>query len=172
MLPLLLAAVTSVPFVPPPEARVALTFPGGPQITVVSSPNTDGYSWTHAGTVWSPDRRAAAVLFCWEALRFTGCEVKLAQPGRPVLALPNSFVRTLVWTPDSQYLLGGGYNTLRLWNRAGQGRAVQATSASRHGDPPLVLTLVPGGVCARSRAGSRRFTLPGLRAVTGSCPSP
>lgn len=151
---------------------MTLTFPTGQRFTVVSSPNTDGYSWTHTATVWSPDRKAAAVLFCWEAMRFTGCEVKLAQPGRTVLALPNSFVRTLVWTPDGQYLLGGGYNTLRIWNRSGKGRAVLATPSSPHGDPPLALTLVPGGVCARSRAGSVQFAVPSLRAVPRPCPAP
>lgn len=172
MVTLLLAAVTSVPFTPPPEPRVTLTFPSGQQVTVVSSPNTDGYSWAHSGTIWSPDRRAAAVHFCWEAMRFSGCEVRLAQPGRPVLPLPNSSVRTLVWTSDGQYLLGGGYNTLRLWNRAGKGRAVLVTAASRHADPALALTLVPGGVCARTPAGSARFLVPSLRAAPGKCAGP
>ncbi|WP_221089943.1 hypothetical protein [Deinococcus aquaedulcis] len=158
-----------------PAAPVALTqlnvpFPGGSVVTVRASPNTDIYAWEHKQTLYAPGRRAAAVLFCWESLRFTGCEVMLARPGQPTRALPDSNVRTLLWTPDGRFLLGGGFNTLRLWNPLGGMRSVTVIPGSRSNDPPLALALKGGVLCVRSARSAARYTLPALQRLPGSCP--
>lgn len=159
------------PPVPPP---VPVTFPGGQRVTV-HSPVSDDDRWEHVETLYSPDRQAAAVRFCWDSLRFEGCEVRLAQPGRPVLSLERSFVRQILWTPDSQFLLGGGSNTVHLWNRQGQRRGFVIPVGTRHGDPPLALALHPQGLCVQhtsrgdSRASSWVYALPSLKRLAGTC---
>lgn len=47
------------------------------------------------------------------------CRVVLARPGRGPLTLKAGVVGDLFWTPDGQYLIGAGVNTLRLWNLNG-----------------------------------------------------
>ena len=71
----------------------------------------------------SPRRDAAAVQFCWDIPKYAFCRVILARPGQPVLALKNSNVQKLLWTPDGKYLVGAGANTVRLWNLVGGVRA-------------------------------------------------
>ncbi len=156
---------------------VVVTFSGGQQATV-QSPVSDDYRWEHVETQYSPDRKAAAVRFCWELLRFEGCEVRLAQIGRPVLILERSFVRQLLWTSDSQYLIGAGYNTVHLWNRQGQRQGVVIPSSTRHGDPPLALALKSSGLCVKYTSHGQNTTstwsyvLPSLKPVARNCTVP
>ncbi|GAA5513043.1 hypothetical protein Dcar01_01769 [Deinococcus carri] len=123
MFALLLAALATSPVSAAPEVSVAF---GGRDTVRVFGPSNKGreeYPWTHQQTLLSPRGDAAAVRFCWEIGKYGGCQVFLAQPGRPVLELKNSNVRQLLWTADGQYLLGAGENTVRLWNLSGGSRA-------------------------------------------------
>lgn len=162
--------VVALPAAPVGLTQLNVPFPGGPVVTVRASPNTDSDAWEHKQTLYAPGRRAAAVLFCWESLRFTGCEVMLARPGEPTRVLPDSNVRTLLWTPAGRFLLGGGFNTLRLWNPLGGMRVAVLTPGSQHNEPPLALSLKAGVLCVQSSRTAARYTLPALQRLPGSCP--
>ncbi|MVN85798.1 hypothetical protein GO986_03360 [Deinococcus sp. HMF7620] len=95
--------------------------------------------------------------------------MKLAQPGEPVRPLPNSNVRTLFWTADGRYLLGGGFNTLRLWNLAGDVRTRVVESGSRYGEPPLALSMQGKALCVRSSRSASLYALPSLSQLSRSC---
>lgn len=117
-------AVSSGPVTP----QETVTFPTGERVPVLGPTNLDdgvrrSPPWTHEQTLLSPRRDAAAVRFCWEAVKYHGCSVYLARPGGTVLELKNSNVTRLLWTGDGRYLIGAGENTVRLWNLAGGSRA-------------------------------------------------
>lgn len=81
------------------------------------------YPWTAQQTLLSPRGDAAAVRFCWEAIKYHGCLVHLVRPSGIIQTLKNSNVTRLLWTPDGKYLIGAGANTVRLWNLVGGVRA-------------------------------------------------
>lgn len=124
MFALLLTAAFTAPVTPTEE----ITFPTGQRMTVTGPTNrSDGQGWsppwTHEQTLMSPRGNAAAVRFCWDAVKYHGCQVYLARPAQPVMELKNSNVTRLLWTGDGKYLIGAGENTVRLWNLSGGSRA-------------------------------------------------
>lgn len=69
----------------------------------------------------SPRGDAAAVQFCWNISTMSPlmCQVSLVRPSGQILTLKDGAVGPLLWTPDGQYLIGAGNNTVRLWNLVG-----------------------------------------------------
>ena len=191
MLALLLAAAVSIP--PPPQTTV--NFPGAAPITVVGPATPAGradFPWTLAQTLYAPGQRTAAVRFCWDAAKYTGCEVHLARAGRGALVLRNSNVKQLLWSADGRYLIGARANTLRLWNLSGGVR----TATLRDEIPEANWTVQPvirrlwfyrGDLCVaahdfayntktfarRENVSTGRYALPTLRGISVTTfPSP
>lgn len=156
MVLLLTATLATSPVGDPPEANVAF---GGRDTVRVFGPSNKGreeYPWTVVQTLLSPRGDAAAVRFCWEAIKYHGCQVRLARPDGTVAELKNSDVRRLLWTPDGKYLIGAGNNTVRLWNLAGGVRTAIPTPGSvfapltRHSSQIVGLTLRNSELCVRT----------------------
>lgn len=138
------------------------------------------YPWTLQQTLYAPTQQAAAVRFCWNAVKYTGCETKLARPGQPVLTLPKGDVNQLLWTADGKYLIGAGANTLRLWNLVGGVRTVATQPAgsvvqqlwlsqSRSGEADLCVSVAVStplnGVYVAAMT-TIRYSLPTLKVLT------
>lgn len=70
---------------------------------------------------FSPRGDAAAVQFCWNVATLSPlmCQVSLVRPSGQILNLKDGAVGPLLWTPDGQYLIGAGNNSVRLWNLSG-----------------------------------------------------
>lgn len=92
------------------------------------------YPWTAQQTLLSPRGDAAAVRFCWEAIKYHGCQVYLVRPGGTILILKNSDLTRLLWKQDGKYLIGAGANTVRLWNLVGGVRSHVPTTAPMPAD--------------------------------------
>lgn len=156
MVLLLTAALATSPVGDPPEANVAF---GGREAVRVFGPSNQGreeYPWTVAQTLLSPRGDAAAVRFCWEAVKYHGCQVRLARPDGTVQLLRNSNVTRLLWTADGRYLIGAGANTVRLWNLGGGVRTAIPTPGAvfarfpRHSSQIAGLTLRGRDLCVRT----------------------
>ncbi|MDO4263856.1 MAG: hypothetical protein Q4C67_06625, partial [Deinococcus sp.] len=137
-----------LPALPPTPAEVIRL--GGESITVTGPSNAgkagmDIGLWEYEETLYSPRGDSAAVRFCWDAVKYHGCQTYLARPGGQVSPLQNSNVERLLWTQDGEYLVGAGANTLRLWNLSGGMRSVvYRTKTGGVGDIQR-LWLVPNG---------------------------
>lgn len=112
------------------------------------------------------------------------CRVMLARLGRTPIELQKGVVGPLIWTPDGQYLIGAGNNTVRLWNLVG---GVRAHVPGLEPDQPnerivtrditrlwlerdkLCVAMVSdvfktsGGYALRQRTSTTRYQLPALR---------
>ncbi|ANE43489.1 hypothetical protein SU48_06585 [Deinococcus puniceus] len=164
-----------------PQATV--TFPGMAAQVVRGQANTAQnaeYPWTLRQTLYAPTQQAAAVRFCWNAVKYTGCETKLAWAAQPVLTLPKGDVSQLLWTTDGKYLIGAGANTLRLWNLVGGvrtaatpvvGSVVQRLwlAQSRSGKADLCVSvgrMLPVNGVYRTTMTTLRYALPTLKVLT------
>ena len=130
MFTLLLVAVTaSYPDPPgpasaPAPSTVTVDFGARGKVQVPAPAALPPFFWE--ATFRSPGGDAAALKFC-QHVSVMGpplCRVMLAQPGRAPFELRRGVVGKLLWTPDGQYLVGAGSNTVRLWNLAGGVRVV------------------------------------------------
>lgn len=114
-----LAQAAPAPVVRPPARPVPVAdvyFQGGAVIRVQGPAGTDDYAYGLADMVTSPAGDLKALQWCWESLKFSDCQVQLVTPRAAPVTLKNSSVRQLLFTPDGQWLVGMGDNTLRLWN--------------------------------------------------------
>lgn len=164
---------------------VEVAFPGGRMVRVVGPEPMADFLATPAQTLLSPRGDAAAVRFCWDIPKYDSCQVRLVRPSGTIQILKNSDVRRLLWTPDGQYLIGAGVNTLRLWNLAGGVRTAVPTPGqvhaglSRHSARIVGLSLRGRDLCVRTadqwyerngqQAGrsvsTTRYALPTLRTL-------
>ncbi|UQN09531.1 hypothetical protein [Deinococcus sp. QL22] len=130
---MLLGALTLTTFAgaqgdsPPAPQTYTVTLRSGTKVEVTapaSTPHPDSgwITWQFERKAASADGRFVAVMFLKDAVfaKDNVTVVYLVKPGGQILALPESDVNTLNWTPNGQYLLGGGVNTLRLWNTNGK----------------------------------------------------
>ncbi len=95
---------------------VDVFFPGGAVVRVQGPAGTDDYAYGLASMAAPQVGQVRALQWCWESLKFSGCQVHLVRPQGPPVVLRNSGVRQQVFTPDGRWLVGMGDNTLRLWN--------------------------------------------------------
>lgn len=164
---------------------VDVAFSGGPVVRVTGPEPVADFPAEPAGTLMSPRGDAAAVRFCWNIPKYDSCQVRLVRPGGAVQILTKSDVRRLLWTPDGQYLIGAGANTVRLWNLAGGVRTAVPTPGqvhaglSRHSSHIVGLAFRGRDLCVRAqdrwygRDGQQarqsvsvtRYALPTLRAL-------
>lgn len=114
---------------PPVPQTYTVTLGSGQKVEVTapaSTPHPDGgwITWQFERKAASADGRFVAVMFLKDAVfaKDNVTVVHLVKPGGQIVPLPDSDVNILTWTPDGQYLLGGGVNTLRLWNTNGKVR--------------------------------------------------
>lgn len=130
----MLALPADAPLPPNPAlVRTAeVAFPGGRVVRVPGPEPMADFPANPAQTVLSPRGDAAAVRFCWDIPKYDSCQVRLVRPGGAVQLLNNSDVRRLLWTPDGQYLIGAGVNTVRLWNLSGGVRTAVPTPGQVH----------------------------------------
>ncbi|WP_027460313.1 hypothetical protein [Deinococcus murrayi] len=117
----MLALPADAPLPPNPAlVRTAeVAFPGGRVVRVPGPEPMADFPANPTQTLLSPRGDAAAVRFCWDIPKYDSCQVRLVRPGGEVQILTKSDVRHLLWTPDGQYLIGAGANTVRLWNLSG-----------------------------------------------------
>lgn len=159
-----------------PEANISFGNRGTVHVIGPSNQHREEYPWSVVQTLRSPRGDAAVVRFCWEAVKYDGCELHLARPGQPVQVLKNGDVKHLLWTSDGQYLAGAGKNTIRLWNLSGGLRTLvlpASTSSVR------ALTWMAGSLCVQTLEyqhpgqygqAAHRYKVPSLRWLT-SVPS-
>ncbi|THF68707.1 hypothetical protein E7T06_15170 [Deinococcus sp. Arct2-2] len=114
---------------PPAPQTYTVTLGSGQNVMVTAPaatphPDSGWITWQFERKAASPDGRFVAVIFLKDAVfaKDNVTVVYLVKPGGQILPLPDSDVNILNWTPDGQYLLGGGVNTLRLWNTNGKVR--------------------------------------------------
>lgn len=91
----------------------------GKVVKVTAPPPMADFASEPQETLFSPRGDAVAVRFCWDAIKYWFCQVKLARASGKITVLNNSSVNQLLWTADGRYLIGAGNNTLRLWNLSG-----------------------------------------------------
>ncbi|UQN10628.1 WD40 repeat domain-containing protein [Deinococcus sp. QL22] len=167
-------AVAASPVPASPKATISFGAQGMVEVVGPSNQGRPESPWTMIQTLMSPRGDAAVVRFCWEVGKYDGCQVHLARPGRPVHRLNSSNVKHLLWTPDGQYLVGAGNNTLRLWNLSG-GLRTQVLAGKT--ENVRALGWVAGGLCVQTREyqhpsqygqTAHRFTVPALRWIASA----
>lgn len=72
----------------------------------------------------SPDGEFLEVHYLGSRPKYWDAHVYLVSPYGKILDLSNGMVRKTQWTEDSQYLLGFGDNTIRIWNMSGKRRQI------------------------------------------------
>ncbi|WP_291425854.1 hypothetical protein [Deinococcus sp.] len=142
MFALLLAAAMTGTYIYPPDPAttplpptITVDFGAGGKVTLPRPRPDLDVSASHK-TFFSPSRDAAALHFCWDIPKYAFCQVWLARPGKAAQELRNSVVNTVLWTPDGQYLIGAGNNTVRLWNLAGGLRVTTPKGPTLPGQSP------------------------------------
>jgi hypothetical protein len=115
---------------PPAPVTYTVTLRSGLKVAVpapapIAHPDGGWVTWQFERKAASADGRFVAVMFLKDAVfaKDNVTVVSLVKPDGKIVSLPNSDVNILNWTPDGQYLLGGGVNTLRLWNTNGKVRS-------------------------------------------------
>ncbi|MPY65488.1 hypothetical protein F8S09_02115 [Deinococcus sp. SDU3-2] len=164
---------------------VEVAFPGGRVVRVPGPEPMADFPASPAQTLLSPRGDAAAARFCWDLPKYGSCQVRLVRPSGAVQVLKNSNVRRLLWTPDGQYLIGAGVNTVRLWNLVGRVRTAVPTPGEVYPQPFRRLSRIAGlslwgrDLCVQTedqwftptgqQAGrsisATRYTLPTLRSL-------
>lgn len=97
---------------------VRVSFRDWDWVNVQGPKGTDSYDYGLAGMVTRPAsvrKPQKALQWCWQALKFSGCQVQVVGRDGGAVFLLNSDVREVAYTPDGRWLLGMGNNTLRLW---------------------------------------------------------
>lgn len=74
------------------------------------------YVWEIASHTSSPDGKFQEVHYLGGRPKYWDAVVYVVSPDGVVSELSNSTVKSVKWTEDSKYLLGFGYNTIRVWN--------------------------------------------------------
>ncbi|KEF35377.1 hypothetical protein RDMS_02505 [Deinococcus sp. RL] len=153
----MLALPADAPLPPNPALvqTVGVAFPGGRVVRVPGPEPMADFPANPTQTLLSPRGDAAAVRFCWDIPKYDSCQVRLVRPGGEVQILTKSDVRHLLWTPDGQYLIGAGANTVRLWNLSGGVRTAVPTPAPAFAPGPStsrITGLVQAGrdLCVRT----------------------
>lgn len=100
----------------PSRPVVDVYFQNAPLVRVQGPEPTDDSAYGLTALVPAPTRQLTALHWCWEALKFWGCQVQLVGPQTGPVTLKTGSVRQVRWTPDERWLVGMGDNTLRLWD--------------------------------------------------------
>ena len=113
-------AQTGAPARPVPSApTVSVFFSDWDSFLVQGPRGTEDYTYGLAGMVTrpaSPQKPQKTLHWCWQALKFSGCQLQVVNKDAAPVFLLNSDVREMAYTPDGRWLLGMGNNTMRLWN--------------------------------------------------------
>ncbi|ASN81738.1 hypothetical protein [Deinococcus ficus] len=112
----LVTAQAQTGFKPP---IVSVYFHDWNMVRVQGPQGTDSYDYALAGMITrpaSPQKPQKTLQWCWQALKFYGCQLQVVNKDVAPVFLFNSDVREMAYTPDGRWLLGMGNNTLRIWN--------------------------------------------------------
>ncbi|WP_293911883.1 hypothetical protein [Deinococcus sp.] len=89
------------------------------------------YGWYVALNEESPDGKSTLIHFYSNNTKAWMSEAYVVRHDASVLHLKNDGVKFIAWVPNSQYVIGFGNNTLRLWNLSGGLKTVVADGVNK-----------------------------------------